>query len=86
MEGLPGVQTDYLVGRDAWQVTLRERKDVGWATLSVEDFCGEIDVPHSFCFTDGWDELILQAAVGLARICGPLVLLPESGARPQIVR
>jgi hypothetical protein len=86
MEGLPGVQTDYLVGSITWQVTLRDRVDVAWATLAVEEYCGKIDVPHAVCFTDGWDELILQAAAGLARICGPLVLLPESGARPQIVR
>jgi len=86
MEGLPGVQADYLVGRTSWQVTIRDRKDVGWAILAVEGYHGETDIPLPFYFAAGWDELVLQAAVGLARICGPLVLLPESGASPKIVR
>ncbi|MFW5713905.1 MAG: hypothetical protein ACOCYU_04465 [Brevefilum sp.] len=29
MEALPGIKTDYLVGRLTWQVTLRTIKDVG---------------------------------------------------------
>ncbi len=86
MEGLTGVQTEYLVGRAAWQVTIRDRQDVGWAILAVDGYRGEADVPRPFYFIAGWDELILQAAAGLARVCGPLVLLPESGACPQIVR
>ena len=85
MEALPGVKTDYLVGRSAWQVTLRYRKDVGWATLAVKDYSGDNDVSHSIYFIGGWDELILQAATGLAKLCGPLVLLHESGAAPHII-
>ena len=85
MEGLSGVQTDYLVGKSAWQVTLRFRKDVGWATLAVENFSGQTDAPHHFYFTGGWEEVILQATAALAKHCGPLVLLHESGARPQII-
>ena len=85
MEGLAGVKTDYLVGRSDWQVTLRYRKDVGWATLAIERYTGYSDVPHRFTFVGGWEELILQATAALAKHCGPLVLLPESGALPRIV-
>ncbi len=86
MESLSNVKTDYLVGKSAWQVTITSRNDIGWATLAIKDFSGEIDVPHSFYFVGGWDEFILLATTGLAKLCGPLVLLHESGAAPQIVR
>ena len=86
MESLPGLQTDYLVGRTTWQVTIRNRKDVGWAILAVEGYHGANDVPLPFWFIHGWDELILLAAAALTKVCGPLVLLPESGAPPQIVQ
>ena len=86
MESLPGVQTDYLVGRTTWQLTILNRKDVGWATLAVEGYQGANDIPLPFYFVSGWDELILLAAAALAKVCGPLVLLHESGAPPQIVR
>lgn len=86
LENLPGVKTDYIVGRTSWQVTLTDRKDVAWATLAVEGFSGDTNISHPFYFVGGWDELILQATAGLAKLCGPLVLLHESGAPPKIVR
>jgi len=85
MEGLAGLRTTYLVGKYTWQVTLRHRKDVSWAVLAVEGFSGNNEEPHSFYFTGGWDEVILQVTAALAKHCGPLVLLHESGARPLIV-
>lgn len=85
MESLPGVQTSYVVGKAAWQVTLRYRNDVGWATLAVDKYSGNLEDPHAIYFVGGWDELIQQSAAALAKGCGPLVLLHESGAPPQIV-
>lgn len=85
VENLSGVKADYLVGKTSWQVTVRDRRDVAWAVLALRDFCGEVDLPHPFFFTGGWDEIILLVTSRMAKLCGPLVLLHESGAAPQIV-
>jgi hypothetical protein len=85
VENLSGVRTDFLIGRSTWQVTFRYRKDVGWATLALKNFTGGMDIPHVFYFPAGWDDLILLVTHRLAEFCGPLVLLHESGAAPQVI-
>lgn len=85
LDALSGFRVDYHIGKSSWQATVRNRKDVSWATLAVKDYAGDPKVPHKFYFTGGWDEMILQVTFHLAKYCGPLVLLHESGAPPQIV-
>lgn len=85
LDALSGVRIDYLIGKTTWQVTVRSRKDVSWATLAVRDYSGDPTASHKFIFTGGWDEMILQVTAALVKFCGPLVLLHESGAPPQIV-
>ena len=85
MERLPGVSFSTLIGKTRWQMTVRSREDVAWAVLELRDYSGDLEEPHRFYFSGGWDEMILLVATQLTHYCGPLVLLDESGAPPQIV-
>jgi hypothetical protein len=85
LENIPGIRLTYRVSPSVWEVTLTSRKDVTWAILAVQDFNGDEDAACRFYFTGGWDELILLAAGRLVKTCGPLVLLHDSGAAPQVV-
>jgi len=85
VDAIPGIRADYLISDTAWELTVRSRKDVSWAILSVRDFQGEAEVPHHFYFRAGWDEIIELVTMHLAKRCGAFVLLPDSGAAPKIV-
>lgn len=85
VDNIPGIHVDYHVSAFVWEVTVTSRKDVSWATLAVQDFRGDEDAPCRIVFTGGWDELILLMAGKLAKQYGPLVLLHDSGAAPQVV-
>ena len=85
IENTAGIKATYLVSSSVWVVTVTSRKDVTWATLAVQDYCGDEELPCRFNFSGGWDELILLVTSKLARLCGPLVLLHDSGAAPQVV-
>ena len=85
IENSVGIKATYQVSSSVWQVTVTSRKDVSWATLAVQDYCGDEEAPCRFYFSGGWDELILLVTSKLARQCGPMVLLHDSGAAPQVV-
>jgi hypothetical protein len=85
IERLHEIRGIYLVSKNVWQVSLIHRKDVSWAVLAVRDYIGNPEVPHGFDFIAGWDEMIELVASRLARVCGPLVLLPDSGAVPKVL-
>ena len=85
LDGFPGIRVAYRISTSAWQATVTSRKDVSWASLVVQDFDGDPDEPRLFYFEGGWDEMITLVTSRLAKICGPLVLLHDSGAPPQVV-
>ena len=85
VDNIPGIRTDYRVSSSVWEVTVTSRKDVSWAILAVQDYCGDEEAQCRFYFAGGWDEIILIVAGKLAKVCGPLVLLHDSGAVPQVV-
>jgi hypothetical protein len=85
LDALPGIRVAYQVSTSAWQATVTSRKDVSWASLVVQDYGGDPDIPSPFYFEGGWDEMITLVTSRLAKICGPLVLLHDSGAPPQVV-
>ena len=85
IDSIPGIQADYLVSDSVWQVTIRSRKDIAWAILNVKAYSGEPEKAHEFYFSAGWDEMILLVTSRLAKYCGPLVLMHDSGAPPQVV-
>jgi hypothetical protein len=85
LESISGLQISYSVSENAWEASIISRKDITWASLAVKDYDGDPANPHHFCFTAGWDEIILIVASHLVRKCGSLVLLPDSGDLPQLV-
>ena len=85
IENTPGIRAAYQVTSSVWVVTVTSRKDVTWTNLVIQDYCGDEETACRFYFSGGWDELILLVASKLARQCGPLVLLHDSGAAPQVV-
>jgi hypothetical protein len=85
LDAAPGIRVDYQISRAAWQATVTSRKDVTWASLVVQDYDGDPGVPHPFYFEAGWDEVITLITARLAKVCGPLVLMHDSGAPPQVV-
>ncbi len=85
IEGIPGLRTNYLIADCAWQATLTSREDICWASLQIKNYTGNPDEPHFFIFDSGWDEIILTVTSHLAKLCGPLVLLHDSGVAPQVV-
>lgn len=85
IENTPGIAASYRVSPSVWEVTVTSRKDVTWAILIVQDYCGDEETSCRFAFSGGWDELIVLVTSRLARQCGPLVLLHDSGAAPQVV-
>lgn len=85
IEAVPGIRSDYLVSGTVWQVTVTSRSDVAWMNLAIKGYTGDPERPHQFMFTAGWDEMILLITSQLAKRCGPLVLLHDSGAPPQVV-
>jgi hypothetical protein len=85
LDSITGIHVDYLEGQSCWQAAAIHREDVSWAILAVQDYSGNPAEPHHFGFVAGWDEMILLITSHLVRVCGPLVLLPPSGAAPQIV-
>lgn len=85
LDNIHNIRVSYLVSDKAWEATITSRVDVSWANLAVKDFSGDPEENHPFCFPAGWDEMILLVTSHLAKLCGPLVLLPDSGDVPQLV-
>jgi hypothetical protein len=85
LENSVGLAVNISASEAVWQATVISRKDVSWASLRFQSYQGDADRPQPFCFEGGWDELIVQVASRLARFCGPLVLLHDSGAAPQVI-
>lgn len=85
LEAIPGIRTSYRVTPAIWQVSIVSRRDVSWASLAVRDYQGDPAASQAFYFDGGWDEMIVLVTSHLAKCCGPLVLLHDSGAPPQVV-
>jgi hypothetical protein len=85
LDGIQGVRVRYVISERVWQVSVIHRIDVSWAVLAVRAYSGNPDAPHRFDFVAGWDEIIEMVCLKLVKNCGPLVLLPDSGAPPRMI-
>ena len=85
LDNMKNIRVSYRVSNNAWEAAILSRSDVSWASLAIKNFSGNLEETHTFCFPAGWDEMILQVTSQLAKLCGPLVLLPDSGFKPQVV-
>lgn len=84
LNGIQGISVRYVISKRVWQASVIHREDVSWGVLRVREYSGDPGVPHRFDFIAGWDEIIEMVCLKLVKICGPLVLLPDSGALPKI--
>jgi hypothetical protein len=85
MHEIPGMQAEIVAFKAVWQVTVSSLADVSWAILAIDHYSGDPETPHQFSFIAGWDDVILLMTLHLVKVCGPLVLLHDSGAPPQVV-
>jgi hypothetical protein len=87
LERLEGYTIHYTVGASHWSADVAQRDQVNddWAALVVKDYSGNDADSHAFCFERGAPPLMLLIVHRLASICGPQLLLPDTGAPPFIV-
>lgn len=85
LDAMAGIRIELIISDRVWQVTVASRSDVTWARLVVEGYAGDPHKAHRFYFEGGWDEMIFLITANLAKICGPFVLLHDSGAPPYVI-
>ena len=85
---LPGSDAEFVCLGDGWSVDLSDAVDPQrgpWTSINVVNFSGDEDRPHVVGFSKGWPSVILQVSLGLALLCGPLILWPDTGDEPIVV-
>jgi hypothetical protein len=89
LDELSGYTVDYLVGPGNWQADVDAKTGLrpfrSTTLVSVIDFQGEETTPHLFCFEKGDLTLNILIVERLSRLCGPLFVVPDTGARPLLV-
>lgn len=89
LDDLPGYRTEYDVTPGNWQAEVAATTGL-WlfrssTLVSVVDYQGDERMPHLFYFEKGDPKLNLLIVEGLSRLCGPLYVFPDTGARPLLV-
>ena len=72
-----------------WQVSIQglcPPDNEPWTTLNISSFNGDENAPHVISFSKGWPSLILRIVRELTVDCGPLVIFPDSGCNPIVVK
>jgi hypothetical protein len=89
LDDLPGYKTDYLVSPGNWQASVGATTGLrlfrSETLISVVDFRGDETLPHLFYFDKGDLRLNILIVERLSRLCGPLFVFPDTGARPFLV-
>lgn len=85
LDQLEGYATEYSIDRlGHWYASVYGPHDAH-AFLVVPDYHGADDRPHAFHFEKGSKEVNLLILKQLAEICGPLVIVPDTGSDPIVV-
>jgi hypothetical protein len=89
LDELSGYTTDYLVSPGNWQASVDAITGLPFfrsgTVVSVVDFQGDETMPHIFYFEKGDPKLNILIVERLSRLCGPLFVFPDTGARPLLV-
>lgn len=90
LDALSGYSTEYLVTKTNWQASVEARGGF-WllrssTLVNVVEYDGEETSPCMVTFEKGNPELIIQIVEQLSRLCGPLFIFSDTGARPLLVR
>jgi hypothetical protein len=79
----------YSVSEDNWQAEIHAAQGIRFlrpnALLNAVDYAGDEATACLFCLEKGDPRLNLLIAERLSRICGPLFLIPDTGAHPLLV-
>jgi len=89
LDDLPGYTTDYSVSPHNWQASVEATTGLrlfrSSTLITVVDFRGDETMPHLFYFDGGDPKLNALIVERLSRLCGPLFVFPDTGARPLLV-
>lgn len=87
LEHLEGYTIHYSTGSGHWYADVAQTDQVNsdWASLVVNDYSGNDADSHAFYFERGAPPLMLLILQRLVSICGPQLLLPDTGALPLVV-
>jgi hypothetical protein len=75
----------YVKPKSHWQAVIKGTKRDEGTILHVEKFTGAEDKPHGIWFEKGSPALIIEILKRLAKQCGPLVVMPDTGDTPIAV-
>lgn len=89
LDDLSEYAISYSVTENNWQADIRAKKGIPLlhanSLLNAVDYKGDESMPHLFCLEKGDLRLNLSIAEHLSRICGPIFLIPDTGAQPILV-
>jgi hypothetical protein len=84
--GLKGFTVEFNVKpRSFWQAIIQSAKGDEGTILNLDKFKGAEDEPHEATFEKGSPALILEIVKRLAKQCGPLAVIPDTGEAPIAV-
>ena len=90
LDGLIGFKADFEptpVSGGAWGATIEDAthpEEGPWTTLRTLNYIDEA-VPTEIYFEKGWPDLIVSTVARLAKTCGTLCLVPDTGEAPLVV-
>lgn len=87
LDHLDGYTIRYSTGQGHWYADVSQtgRVTSDWAFLVVSDYSGNDADSHEFWFERGSPLVMMLILQQLARACGPLILLPDTGDLPLVV-
>jgi hypothetical protein len=71
----------------SWQALITDRRGADnypWTLLNVSKYSGD-EEPQELWFEKGWEDLIVSVLARLPPVCGPLVLIPDTGELPRAI-
>lgn len=89
LDDLDGYAAMYTVSAGNWQAEVQATSGLRLfrrgTLVSAVGFTGDEGRPHVFYFEGGEARLNVRIGERLSRVCGPLYLFPDTGARPILV-
>ena len=89
LRDLPGFRTTITANKQSgeWHAMIEssDPTDPSWTVVRISDYRDD-DAPHDLCFHKGFPRVVLLVVERLTRLCGPLVVVNDSGSLPVVVR
>lgn len=87
LDSLAGYRAEYRISERLWDadVSSVEPNNHSRACIWVQNFNGDENEPHEFCFHKGWIELNLLITQRLSEICEPLLVISDATGTPIVI-